>query len=416
MPGGDPRNERVHREIEKEPADPRTPGQRDRDRLLYTPEFRRLAGVTQVVGSHELTLFHNRLTHTLKVAQFARRLAERHPADDVDADVVEAAALAHDIGHPPFGHVAEVVLDDLVVAEGSSDGFEGNAHSFRIVTALATRDDDFRGLNFTRATLQALTKYPNQRAVAPGVKEHRKYGTFAADVSDFTWSRHHLSAPGRQTAEAMLMDWADDVAYALHDLEDFVNAGFIPVERLAAVPGEQEHFLSRTWQRWADLGKELDDATRRAYEDTADTLFAEFPIGRDASRTMRKLVSSKANLYATGLSRNGVAFDEDPGLRRELDLLKSLTWTYVIESPALAAQQEGQRRIVKGLFEYFLDAAQNMPHVLSERVQQFRVDSIDWRVRTAADAVAGLGESQAVAYFARVSGLGVGSIYESLGP
>lgn len=129
---------------------PRTPAQRDRDRLLYASAFRRLANVTQVVAADHGYVFHNRLTHTLKVAQIGRRLAERinskaktrdlaRSLGGLDPDVVEAAGLAHDLGHPPFGHLAEKVLDAAIVKHGVPGGYEGNAQSFRIVTRLAVR-------------------------------------------------------------------------------------------------------------------------------------------------------------------------------------------------------------------------------------------------------------------------------------
>lgn len=139
-----------------DPASPdaRNPFQIDRDRILYTPEFLRLAEVTQVVGPEEAEVFHNRLTHSLKVAQVARRLAEKLVQDQprqaaaaggIDPDVTEAAALAHDIGHPPFGHLAEEELDRLLTAANFADGFEGNAQSFRVVTKLAARRLRYRG-------------------------------------------------------------------------------------------------------------------------------------------------------------------------------------------------------------------------------------------------------------------------------
>lgn len=145
---------------------------RDRDRVLYCSAFRRLAGVTQVVGAAESHVFHNRLTHSMKAAQVGRRLAERFLKENelqreglvVDPEVVEAAALAHDLGHPPFGHAAETELDDLLIADrpptggdkwrGKVDGFEGNAQTFRILTKLACHRAEYLGLDLTRATLQ----------------------------------------------------------------------------------------------------------------------------------------------------------------------------------------------------------------------------------------------------------------------
>jgi dGTPase len=189
------------------------------------------------VGSHETELFHNRLTHTLEVAQIARRLAERLTADDpdfaeqVNPDIVETAALAHDLGHPPFGHIAEDELDRLVTGQDIPAGFEGNPQSFRIVTSLAHRSDSHHGLDLTRASLQALSKYPWPRSTSG--YHHRKYGTFDADEDYFDWTRRGLPGDLReeQTPEATIMDWADDVAYALHDVDDFFRVGLIPLDR-----------------------------------------------------------------------------------------------------------------------------------------------------------------------------------------
>jgi predicted deoxyguanosinetriphosphate triphosphohydrolase len=155
------------------PEDNRSAFQRDRDRILFTSAFRRLAGVTQVFSAEEGHIFHNRLTHSLEVAQVGRRLCERLTTDyretadrlEINPDVVEAACLAHDLGHPPFGHIAERLLDELVTHE-LADGFDGNAQSFRIVTKLAFRSTDVTGLNLTRATLNALLKYPWLRGTA----------------------------------------------------------------------------------------------------------------------------------------------------------------------------------------------------------------------------------------------------------
>ncbi len=140
--------------------------QRDRDRVLYSSALRRLAEVTQVVSPESGYVFHNRLTHTLQVAQVGRRLAERllrlYPKEiqlcsGIDPDVVEAACLAHDLGHPAFGHLAEKILNKEAEDAG---GFEGNAQSFRIVTELAFRSKSYGGLDLTRATLNAILKYP----------------------------------------------------------------------------------------------------------------------------------------------------------------------------------------------------------------------------------------------------------------
>src|SRR6266446_506141 len=143
--------------------DPRRPAERDRDRILYSAAFRRLAGITQTVPGDLEHPVHNRLTHVLEVAQIGRRLAERLIRDpkqkeaalalEIDPEVVAAACFAHDLGHPPFGHIAEEALDEMARGAGAPGGFEGNAQSFRVVTKLAEHKEGFQGLDLTRATL-----------------------------------------------------------------------------------------------------------------------------------------------------------------------------------------------------------------------------------------------------------------------
>src|SRR5271170_455642 len=149
-------------------GDDRTEFQRDRDSILYSSALQRLSTTTQVVSGEQGRVFHNRLTHSLQVAQVGRRLAEKLKLKQPDLatlyrlneDVVEAACLAHDLGHPPFGHLAETALNKLARKSRGIQGFEGNAQSFRIVTVLAFRSEKFEGLNLTRQTLRAILKYP----------------------------------------------------------------------------------------------------------------------------------------------------------------------------------------------------------------------------------------------------------------
>jgi dGTPase len=225
--------------------------QRDRDRILYSSAFRRLAGVTQVVGASEGFIFHNRLTHSLKVAQLGRRIAEKLIQQQpelaaevvpIHAEVVEAAGLAHDLGHPPFGHVAEMALKKAAASVTDFEAFEGNPQSFRIVTKLSMRSFDHDGLNLTRATLNALLKYPWLREAAGDRSE--KWGAYHSERDQFEWARREdVAAKDVKSAEAEIMDWADDIAYSVHDVEDFFKANLIPLDRLAVSDSEQTVFF-----------------------------------------------------------------------------------------------------------------------------------------------------------------------------
>jgi dGTPase len=220
------RERRVVEPPKRVDAPERTPFERDRARVVHAAASRRLAAKTQVVEPESDDFVRNRLTHSLEVAQVARDLSR---ALGSQPDIAETAALAHDLGHPPFGHNGERVLAELSEACG---GFEGNAQTLRVLTRLEAKtfDADGRsaGLNLTRATLDACTKYPWPRGGGP---DPVKFGVYDDDKPVFGWLREG-AAGARQCLEAQIMDLADDVAYSVHDVEDGTVAGRVDLTRL----------------------------------------------------------------------------------------------------------------------------------------------------------------------------------------
>jgi dGTPase len=422
--------------------DQRSASQRDRDRVLYSSAFRRLAGVTQVVSAGEGHIFHNRLTHTLKVAQIGRRLAENlatrqtevAAALGVDPDVTEAAALAHDLGHPPFGHIAEKELDRLATQHGATDGFEGNAQSFRIVTKLAVRHPDLPGLNLTRASLNAVLKYPWLREQSG--KRNKKFGAYRSEQRELAWARELCPNDDLgQGAEAAMMDWADDIAYSVHDVEDFYRAGLIPLDRLIADDTESRRFLDRALARWGEHGGS-DPLAVSDYERRFDGLRqfasifqidAPFRGTRQQRAGLRSLTSTLVARYVDGISLQLPATLDaarvriQPEYLQEIRLLKELVWQYVILNPSLATQQHGQTAVIEKLFETYIRAARASNYaIFPPRAQEELRQSADEltnhddldiaRIRTVVDLVASMTEEQAVRLFRRMIGTSLGSI------
>jgi dGTPase len=449
-----PRSKRFHEEGGA--RDQRAPFQRDRDRILYSTAFRRLGGVTQVVGVSEGHQFHNRLTHTLKVGQIARRIAEHLLTPDrsgelaqvaeaqLHPDVAEAAALAHDIGHPPFGHVAEEELRELVdreLGEANQEGFEGNAQSFRIVTQLSLRTTKYDGLNLTRATLRAILKYPWLRAADLTEKKRRtKWGAYPSEQREFDFATDR-SPQFTRSIEAEIMDWSDDIAYSVHDLEDFWKAGVIPLGRLAKSRQFLDEFLRETHRYWrhavpneSGIDKSVSVMTR-----TADDILGTLPPamleeydGRTAQRAdARQWTSSLVGRYvqrAISLRREegkpDIVAVIEPEPKLQVEFLKTLTRRFAIFNPSLAAQQHGYCRLIRELFESFLEIAKTdraaLPYryqdALKKREQAATSDAQmqSARVRVVVDFISSLTEPEAAEVHGRLRGIHAGKVIDPI--
>lgn len=407
----------------------RTRSQRDRDRILYSSAFRRLAGITQVATPEIGHEFHNRLTHTLKVSQAAVRLAQRllqegaNPAL-IDVDTVDAAACGHDLGHPPFGHVAERVLNDLGDPHG---GFEGNAQSFRVVTKLAVNKSEIWGLGLTARTLNALLKYPWLRG------ENRQYpdkwGAYESEQDEFLRARYGHAAH-RRSLEAEIMDWADDVTFAVHDLEDFFRAGLIPLDRVVAGERERGAFVASMFQGGDhDQGLLLDNLVRDGLDagdvDAAvEYLFDEFFVRtepfkrtRDSRSEIRRTSSVLISRFDRRVSVDGDRLQVPQTMRAEVAVLKQLTWHYVINRPSLAVVQEGQRVMITELFKKYSEAAQDEDRRVIfpalEREQLTRTTKSHEQHRIVLDLISGLTEAMVYELHHRLTGVSRGSILDS---
>lgn len=435
------RFDRYHSTVQSDEGDERTAGRKDRDRILYSSAFRRLSGITQVVAPNERFPVHNRLTHSLKVAQVGRSIAERLVArhgsarEQLDPDVVEAACLAHDLGHPPFGHNTERELDRLLTTEidrGDEvvpDGFEGNAQSFRVVNKLSVRylESSQPGLNLTRATLNALLKYPWGRATEG--RAFDKYGHYAPEQDEFQFARK-LGSGSQLSIEAELMDWADDVTYAVHDVEDFFRGGLLPLERLVEADDrvERDRFVAWMTERQAKRG--MNGFTGAEIEATLDPFKVGVPGpfrgGRSDRAALRTFTSLLINefIQAVGIEQDGdiAKLSINRETRARVAVLKDLTTFYVIESPSVLAQRYGQRRIVGTLFGIYYDAAIQkrredwaiFPMIFRERLNLIDHDDRKQIKRLIADLISSMSEGQLLDAFAKLTGQTQGSVVDPI--
>ncbi len=415
-PYDDTARERFVAEAPKRVAAPeRTPFERDRARVVHAASSRRLAAKTQVVGPQSDDFVRNRLTHSLEVAQVARDLSR---ALGCEPDIVETAALAHDLGHPPFGHNGERVLAEMSADFG---GFEGNAQTFRLLTRLEAKtfDTDGRsvGLNLTRATLDACTKYPwaSAEAEAPtGVHTDgsprvvRKFGVYDDDRTLFDWVRDGVGGRDR-CLEAQVMDLADDVAYSVHDIEDGVVAGRVDLHLLdrAAVWA-----TVREWYLPGATDAELDDALSDL------TSVAGWPTtAYDGSRrhlaALKNLTSDLIGRFCGAAQDATFAADDGPFVRyhadlvvptpteREIAVLKGIAAHYVMQADDRVVAMHHQRDLLADLVEALLERG-------ADALDRIYAD--DWRAaaddagrhRAVIDQVASLTDARALAWHARL--------------
>ncbi|ORB50488.1 hypothetical protein BST42_19990 [Mycolicibacterium rhodesiae] len=370
----------------------RQESQIDRDRILHSWTFRRLEGVTQIVTpDHSGDLKHSRLTHSLKVAQVGRRIAEefalRTGADEIpkdlinkggglDPNTVEAAGLAHDIGHPPFGHAGEDVLKDWAKDWKLADGFEGNAQTLRIITRREFRFCHEDGMNLTNATKAAVIKYPWKRKKTGDDYRTKKFNAYDDDYDmHLLKPRKALGVMGDvQTLEASIMDIADDITYALHDLEDFYTAGLFPRNHITAILDDYSDKQKKngdppTTYQYQDLeeckiglakkNKDVydkilfDQAINKVLTLVRFSMYRQFDGSRSAYALIRTAFAGRVDFYIPR-----IAVDKKSGIAKlhpedwhEIQVLKWLTSQFVHSRAELAITQHGQSYVMRSILD-----------------------------------------------------------------
>jgi len=374
--------------------------ERDRARVLHSAALRRLAAKTQVVTAGSADFPRTRLTHSLECAQIGRELGREIGCDP---DLVDAACLAHDIGHSPFGHNGETALNELAAAAG---GFEGNAQTLRLLTRLEPKVPG-AGLNLTRATLDATLKYP-WFTRGPGTK----FGVYAEDAEVFGWIRQDAPA-GRPCLEAQVMDWADDVAYSVHDLEDGFAAGLITFKNLNS--SAERAVVSRTTATtYCD-----DDVSVAELTEILDALLAldvwpaSYDGGPESAAALKNVTSELIGRFC--IAAQDATRAAYPGLltryaadlivprpqRLECALLKGITAHYVMTRAGVIAAQAREREL---LAELALAVERGAPRTLDPLLRPAwdAAGSESARRRVVIDQIANLTDTSAIAWHHRL--------------
>ncbi len=376
---------------------------RDRARVLHSAALRRLSAKTQVLQPDSDDFIRNRLTHSLEVAQIGREIAS---ALGCNADVVDTACLAHDLGHPPYGHNGEKALDRIAAGIG---GFEGNAQTFRLLTRIeakrSTPQGRSVGLNLTRASLDAASKYPWTRGAGPG--QTAKFGCYEDDRELFDWVRADAPEGAGQARclEAQVMDWADDVAYSVHDVEDGVTAGLIDL-RVLDDPSEVADLAATARDLYApQLSLEQLHAAAIALRDSGAVPMAP-ATGRAAVSALkdmtsrligwfvREAVRATRQQYGDGsLLRYGADLVVPDRVLAENVLLKATAARYVMFTDERAELQARQRDELTALVDLFARRTELLDPIFAEEHGLAGDDAA--RLRVVIDQVASLTDLRA---------------------
>jgi dGTPase len=355
---------RVHAEPDQGPRGPRDAFQRDRDRIVHSVAFRRLRHKTQVFVAPDGDHYRVRLTHSIEVAQIGRTIAR---ALGLNEDLTEALCLAHDLGHPPFGHAGEDALNEALRAHG---GFDHNGHTLRLLTCLETPYPEFNGLNLSWETLEGLAKH-NGPVTEPGWALAEADAALDLELGSFA------------TLEAQVAALADDIAYDNHDIDDGLRAGVLPLEVLLEQP-----FVARHWdaieQRWPDLP--LERKVKALVRDQIGTM-----VGDLLAETRRRVIEAEVETIEDVRSAGRPLAGFSDELAAEERALKRCLYTNLYNAPALQPVRHEAQRVVTNLAHAYLSDPRLLPDAWHRGEDERSV------ARNVADYVAGMTDPFAIA-------------------
>lgn len=416
----------------KRDEDERSDFERDRSRVIHSAAFRRLQGKTQLIAPNQGDFFRTRLTHSLEVAQVGKGLALKLGAN---TDLVETICLIHDLGHPPFGHAGEDELKSLMKDHG---GFEANGQNIRLLTYLEPKTSKFYGLNLTRATLDGQWKYKKHYPC-----DTRKF-YYQEDKRTLDWvSESIIIASKDKSFECQIMDWADEIAYAIHDLEDCIHAKLITnsdfsefennplinvvIEDVAKSKlrwGAHSNSAELGWVRsvWDGLIADL-KCNKPSFIVSTTLNERETSVNRKAltSFLIHRYISSTNRVVKSGYRDSDItlryAYDTDipVEMKAEVKLINGLIRTKVIESPEVFSLEQKGRRIIRELFQAYMQDSNSMK-MLPTNFKEMLDDPKDCkqRARVVCDYIAGMTDAFAQTTYARLFLPNFGSVRDLL--
>lgn len=354
----------------------RSPFQRDRDRIIHASAFRRLKHKTQVFVEHEGDYFRTRLTHSIEVAQVARTIAG---ALDLDQSLTEAVALAHDLGHPPFGHTGEDALEELMKPYG---GFDHNAQAIRIVTHLERHYAEWDGLNLTWETLEGIAKHngPVTGDIPWALAEYNK--------------RHDLELETHASAEAQVAALSDDIAYNNHDLHDGLRAELFSTDELAEMPILHDCF-AEVDRKYPDLNyyRRRHEALRRFFGILVEDVIK-------VSR--RNLADLDPRSVADVRHAGRMIIQFNPDLWEDLKVIRKFLFYRMYRAPSVVEMRKHVTSAVRDLFPLFMANPENLPKQWRKDVAE--ICSEVELARIVSDYIAGMTDRFAIQEHARLTG------------
>ncbi|TDL64482.1 dNTP triphosphohydrolase [Paenibacillus amylolyticus] len=414
----------------RDSSDNRSPFERDYGRLIHSPTFRRLQGKSQVFGAGSGDYYRTRLTHSLEVAQIARSIArsitttsanKEHPGLVIDPLVVECAALAHDFGHPPFGHKGEHDLNEKLKEYNLL--FEGNAQNFRLLMFLEKRDSRYDGLNLSAATLLAINKYPYELTV------DSSKGLYSSEWSYISEIRNKWDMPEKKaTLEAQLMDLSDDIAYSSHDIEDGIRAGKIQMNESFLLNDRLIDFVSlevdKAYEKEPELweGVQIKQEVKKVlqeYLENWDEIHSKLQKNNSLTRKENKAFSVNNFVKQVGIIEDGEWFKvtfvdsngmEDVDLKRKMIILKKLAWVTLVRDLRVQRLQQRGENIINKLWDVFMKNTDSI--IPTDWLDRFNNDDSWCSERFVADYLSGMTDSYAEKLYEELYGSLPGSIYD----